>query len=921
MSRPPGATQLIARGDELARIDSAFEAAAGGEGCTVVVTGDAGIGKTRLIKESAQRADEQGASVLLGRCLDLVGAGVPYLAIAEALRPLPSSPFAAGAPSGRRRLSVYSDVRQVLEREAETRPVVLVVEDIHWADVSTLDLLSYVATSAPELRLLLVVTARVPEMGQERTARWLDSSRRNGATTVLELGPLTRGQLGELLPADLPAPVADAVFRRSGGNPFLAQELASTSGDLPAALRETLLRPVAGLPGDAVRAARTVAASGGALGHEVLASALRLPPERLRRALRSAVDAYVLVVEDDVFGLRHALVAEAIYGALLPGERQETHAALATALAERGAPAGEVAHHWAAAGVASEAFRMSLVAAQDAAASAGPAEALAHLERALALWDTVDSAGWSRADLLAAAAEHADDIGQGQRAAVLVREAIALLDEATEPARVALLYERLGSYLLPIGDRVGGLAACRRAVELVAPSPPSRERVRVLSALGHAYMLSGQYAEACRLSEEAIAVARAMGEPERALRADDVRGLSLCYLGQFETGLAVLAAACARQPDRAAPERLIRPYVFYSDSLLLAGRHTEALDVSRAGFAFARSVGHESSVGNVLTANEVEALLGLGEWDAALEVLTAALDRAGDYWSHHLHLWYAMLATGRGEFDLARDQLALADSARDEPTAAPYHAMVTAELALATGRPRDAIDAVTVGLDGAESVGRPTLAVRLGAAGRRAAAELPTVDGAALIRRARSAARTAGTPEAESWLALAEAEDAGDPTMWREAARRWSDLGRPYQGAYCDWRLAEALVAVESAGSRPGKGFGEATEALRRAHEVATRLGAAPLRDEVELLALRARLHLRPPPVQTSRDEAGALGLTAREAEVLRLLALGYTNRDIASELTISVKTASVHVSNILRKLNVPGRVQAAAFARKLPAR
>jgi DNA-binding CsgD family transcriptional regulator len=920
MSRPRWATPLIGRRDELARLDAAVAAASGGTGSTVVVTGDAGIGKTRLVTEAAQRATGQKAVVLTGRCLDLVGAGVPYLAMAQALRSLPSSPFAAGSPVGRRRLSVYSDVRQVLEQAAENMPVVLVIEDTHWADVSTLDLLSFVADVAPEFGLVLVVTTRGLELGQGAPARWLDGLRRRATTSVLELGPLTRSELGELLPVDLPPPVADAVFRRSGGNPFLAQELAAASGALPAVLRETVLRPVVGLPDDAQRVTRTVTASGGALSHEVLASAVRLAPDRLRRALRSAVEARVLVVEGDAFGLRHALVAEAVYAALLPGERQELHAALAAALTGAGAPAGEVAHHWAAASKGPEAFRMSLIAAQEAASSAGPAEAFAHLERALALWDTVDTAGWSRAEVLAAAADHADDIGQGRRAAVLVREAIALLDEQAEPARVALLYERLGSYLLPIGDRAGGLAACRRAVELVPESPPSPERVRVLSALGHAYMLSGQYAEARRLSEEAMAIAQAMGQPERAVRAHDVRGLSLCYLGELDTGLAALAAACAREPDRSAPERLIRPYVFYSDTLLLAGRLAEALTVSRAGLAYVRSIGHDRSVGNVLAANEVEALLGLGDWDAAAEVLAAALDRAGEYWSFHLHLWRASLATGRGEFDVASSELALAETARGQPTAAPHYAVAAAELALATGRPDDAAAAVAEGLGGVDAVALPTVAVRLCAIGLRAAAELTTVDGAALLRRARSTAGVAGTPEAMGWLARAEAEHTGSPALWRSVAAHWVDLGRPYQAAYGDWRLAEALVAA-NAGSSPGPGFGEATDALRRAHDIATRLAATPLRDEVEQLALRARLHLRPAPTQVSRDEAGALGLTAREGEVLRLLALGYTNRDIANELTISVKTASVHVSNILRKLDVPGRVQAAAFARKLPAR
>lgn len=906
MSRPPWAAPFVGRRDEKDRLDAARTAAAGGSGGTVLVTGDAGIGKTRLVSELAQRAQALGARVLLGRCLDLVGSGVPYLAMAEALHPLADSPFRSGPRAGRHRLSLFADVRSALARAAVEAPVVLIVEDTHWADVSTLDMLSYVTTTAAEFALLVVLTAREHEAGERR---WFESIRRSPGTLVIELGPLTREELGDLLPPDLPAAFADDVYRRSGGNPFLAQELAAGHGDLPVALREMLLRPVSGLPENAIRVVRTVAASGGALGHAVLGAAVGLPPSRLRAALRAAVAARVLVVETDAFQMRHALMTEAVYGSLLPGEREEIHADLATALSGAGAPAGEVVQHWAAAGRASETFTLSMTAAREAAWVAGPAEALAHLERALALWDTVDSAGYSRADALAAAADHADDIGQGRRAAALVREAITLLDEVAEPGRVALLYERLGSYLFPIGNRAGGLDACRRAVELGPKEPPGPERVRVLSALGHAYMLSGRYAEARVLCEEAMTVAAAMGAPDRAVRAQDVHAACLCHLGEIDAGLEALAAACTRRPDRSAPERLIRPYVLYSDKLLLAGRLGEALGVARAGLAYVRSVGHERSVGNVLAANEAEALLGLGEWDEAAASLAVALNRAGDYWSYHLHLWSAALDTGRGSFAAAGEHLAAAAPARDEPTAIAYHALVAAELAIATERYAEAATAVDEGLRATRVASQPTLTVRLCAVGLRAAALLSTVD-AALARQARSAAAH-GTPEVAAWLATAEAEHRRDSASWRSAAARWRDLGRRYQAAYADWRLADALVATAG-------GSAEATQALRRAHDVVVRLGAAPLRTEVELLALRARLHLRPAPAQSAAEPS--LGLTAREGEVLRLLALGYTNRDIATELTISVKTASVHVSNILRKLDVPGRVQAAAFARRLSA-
>jgi DNA-binding CsgD family transcriptional regulator len=175
------------------------------------------------------------------------------------------------------------------------------------------------------------------------------------------------------------------------------------------------------------------------------------------------------------------------------------------------------------------------------------------------------------------------------------------------------------------------------------------------------------------------------------------------------------------------------------------------------------------------------------------------------------------------------------------------------------------------------------------------------------------------TPNAAGWLALAEAEHervrgVAPPESWSEAAAAWDQLERPPLAAYCRWREAEALVA-------PGASRTEAGAPLRAAHAVAARIGAKPLLREVELLAQRARLDLAPPEAADSNVEQGleqTLGLTPREAEVLSLVARGYTNREIAAGLVISVKTASVHVSHILRKLDAPNRLEAATIAHRL---
>jgi DNA-binding NarL/FixJ family response regulator len=187
-----------------------------------------------------------------------------------------------------------------------------------------------------------------------------------------------------------------------------------------------------------------------------------------------------------------------------------------------------------------------------------------------------------------------------------------------------------------------------------------------------------------------------------------------------------------------------------------------------------------------------------------------------------------------------------------------------------------------------------------------------------LLAEARGAASetVVVSPDVAAWNAVAEAEHRraerhADPQCWRAAVDAWDRLDRPYTAAYCRWRLAEALLSS-------GSPAADAVEPARAAYRVASELGALPLRRELELLARRARLDLAGPAPVASPDPYGALPLSPREREVLHLLAHGYTNRQIATHLTISAKTASVHVSHILDKLGVSRRIEAAAIAQRL---
>ncbi len=401
---------LVGRGRELGELERALAAAEAGSGTTVLVAGEAGIGKTRLASELASRARHAGFEVLLGRSIDLVGTELPYQPIAEALRPL-GEPWLVDGQTPGSQLRVFEETLALLTERAASAPVLLVLEDLHWADTSTLDLVVFLAHNLDDRPVLLLATFRADELSStERMRRLADGVRRSGSAILLELEPLDHEELAELLTAradgSLPAALTDAIVARSEGNPFFAEELLAAAGEgsveLPEGLRDVLLQRVAGLDRQTESLLRVAAAAGRDVEYSLLCATAALPEPQVRDSLRQAVAHGVLVAEPGtrVFRFRHALLAEAIYATILPGEREELHARLAEGLArsEAATPA-ELAPHWAAAGRTTEALVASVEAARQAEAVFGLAEALAHLERALALWDVVAGrrrAGWAR---------------------------------------------------------------------------------------------------------------------------------------------------------------------------------------------------------------------------------------------------------------------------------------------------------------------------------------------------------------------------------------------------------------------------------------------------------------------------------------------------------------------------------------------
>jgi DNA-binding CsgD family transcriptional regulator/tetratricopeptide (TPR) repeat protein len=983
--------RFVGRSNELARLRELLARAADGTPLVLLLGGEAGVGKTRLVEQLAAAAQERGVRVLRGDCVPLGEEGLPFAPVIEALRGLaddldadelqavagparqeltrllPDLPWggeaAAGPPvasrAGQGRL--FELLLGVVQRLAARAPLLWVLEDLHWADRSTRDLVAYLATYLRAQPVLLLLTFRSDELHRLHPLRRLLSElARNRRVVRLELPRFTRAELAQqvagLLGTDPPARLVDDLYARSGGNPFFAEELVLAGGDpgvLPPSLQEVLLTRVVRLGDRTQQLLRVAAAAGPGATQPLLAAVADLDDQQLLESLHEAVDQQLLrpdTAGGDGYLFRHALLAEAVYAELLPGERVRLHTALAAALEagiESGDPpasrAARLAYHWAAAGDRPRALTASLAAAAAAEGVYAFAEAQLQLERALALWDRVPDpearAGMDRAALLTRCAEAAYMAGNQAEAAELTRQAIALVDQARQPRRAGLLHEQLARCLRRLGDPAA-LGEHQQAVRLVPPAP-SPERARVLGSLAQYLLIVDRFAELKGPAEEAIATAERVGARAEEANARTALGGALIYLGEPDAGLAELKTAVRLATEAGDLIARLRAILNHSDKLLAAGRLMEAATVALDGSQQARHLGLARLYGPLLAHVATEALVALGRWDQAEQLSREGLETSPSGPAYvALPLARAALELGLGDLDAAQARLQavqrlLPGSIPEARNAGPlFHGL--AELALWRGHPDQARQFVDQAVP--QVAANPRHAAPVYALGLRVEADLAELararhpgqpapdDGTttALLGRLDQAATgpaAAGLAELAAWQATAHAECSrrdgpSDPAAWAAAAAAWERLGQPYRAAYAGFRQAEALLATS--GDRTS-----ATTVLGAAAEVTGRLGARLLDNEIRALGRRARLDLAPPtaaaaPAAGTPPAAAPLGLTPREVEVLALVAAGRSNRQIAQALFISPKTVGVHISNILAKLGVAGRVEAAAIAHRL---
>jgi DNA-binding CsgD family transcriptional regulator len=972
-----GWSGFVGRTSELARLLAALKRAEQGRPVMVLVAGDAGVGKTRLLAELAHQARQRRAQVMAGGCLEVGDVGLPYVPVIAALRGFAAEadndellaaaakglprlgrllPELADQPNataslgeGLEQLQLFDAVGSLLMRLSEHAPLLLVLEDLHWADSSTRELLAFLHQTLRTGRLLVVASYRSDELHRRHPLwPWLAEFSRRPGVTRLELGPLSRAELAEHLAAlrgqRLSAAELARIFDRSEGNPFYAEELLAVGADqdevaLPRAVGDVLLARVQALSDTAQQVLRVAAVAGRRVSHRLLVVAADQPEPEVEAGLREAVAARLLVAEaaSESYNFRHALLQEALYGDLLPSERSRLHASFAHLLLEHrdaaGASAAELAYHC----LASHDLAGGLIASMQAAAEAqvvhAPGERLRHLERALSLWERIPEAarltGTNRIDLVLGAGEAANDAGEVDRAVGFARQAIAEVDEHVDPLRAARAHERLAQYLR-VGHDEEVLRLCRHAEQLVPREPPTPLRARVTAALAQALANTQQREEARRWCQEALAVAQATAsvgdEADALITLSMVEALHDLKKGHGLLLAAQQQAASAGHYDIELRAIHNRGWAEHDLGHLVAASATYDEGVERAwqvGLAW-------SPFGLAMRGGRCYFRYLAGEWDAAA-TLAAAVDQHVTALAPQLAADALAVEVGRGEATVEERLANLTPLYGANRAMDIFVALSEAEQALWRDELERASSAIQRGRAAVGGANRWTLeelmlcAIGLAVQARRTEEARASPDGRLLaeavalaetfLRRARSIAELSGrvvhpSVHVPAWLAKAEAEwtrveGHPDPDRWQAAARAFS-FGCTYEVARCQWRLAEALLGT---GRRM-----EAAEAAQEAYQTAVRLGAAPLQVALEALARRGRLDLG----AGVATEPKLAGLTPRELEVLRLLVGGRSNRQIAEVLFISGKTVSVHVTNILAKLGVHSRLEAAARAREL---
>jgi DNA-binding CsgD family transcriptional regulator/tetratricopeptide (TPR) repeat protein len=977
-------SRFVGRQSQLAELELAYREALEGRPRLLLIAGDSGVGKTRLLSEARNALD--GALVLLGQCVEQGELELPYAPLLGALRPLardqdpvfaelnpgsrahlatllPSLGAAPGGDGADGQMRLFESLLELLHLLSVRQPLVLMLEDMHWADRSTRAFAAFLARSLIGERVLVLLSYRSDELHRKHPLRPLLAELvRLDSARLIELEPFDRDELAEALtdilgqqPGD---DLIDRLLMRTDGNALYVEELLAAAldgrGATPQSLRDAFMLRIERMSADAGQAASAVSV-GRAMDESMISHLTGIESAPLRDALREAVAEHVLIADGEGrFSFRHALLREVVYDDLLPGERNAMHLELARQLEATGElacaedEAGRVAviaTHYAAAGDQPAALRATIRAAREARRVNAYGEMADLYQRAHGLWarvpDAAAVAGIDEVELLEAGANAYGLSGDMRHSEMLAEHGLRLLDPEQDPVRYARLLVRRGRSRWRLNQAQAGSDDLERALTLL-PDEPSVERARLLSFIARTRTLRGHYREALREGERAREVAEAAGLPVVIGEVLNTLGMANIALGEVEVGEALLREAITLAREQDDLDDLGTAYSNLADFLNLAGRTRDALGVIEEGQREVRA--HLGRYFSWMTMTHSVLAFEAGEWDAARASVGPPIGTMVGVALMFRLLRDAEFALGEGNEELTRERLREAEPLVRVTGEAQWHGLygsLAGELARRGGELEEAQAAVARALDELEVCTDDVMRIaRVTAVGAAVEADRalrardlrePETESDALAR-ARihldrlAAAAEDGGPVERAWLAVGIAEAARargehDPALWQDAAEQWDALERPYCAAVSRWRQAELLVGAED---RPA-----ATAVARAALEVAERLGAGWLTGELQGLCARARLELDAGVTvngggavaengSAPAGEEPPFGLTPRELQVLTLIAEGATNRQIGAALFMAEKTASVHVSRILNKLGVRSRTQAAAVAHRL---
>jgi DNA-binding CsgD family transcriptional regulator len=976
------ATLVVGRRSELDRLGKAMDGVADQRPCAWFVHGEPGVGKTRLVSEVCERAADRGFTVLWGRCVRFGAATSPYapfvgpvedwLATADEQtrqQVRAELEFVAGdepeqTPTGR----VLRVVERIFARIEARSPVVLVVDDLQWADVTSLDLLAYLVAGFRHQRMAVLVTFRDTELAEGHPLHgWVADLRRLPAVHDLALARFdesgTEEQLRALTGHTPSGRLVEEVHARSEGNPYLTELLvhdlppdaASLPPGLSGELREVLLASWHGLGARAREVLRLLAVGGRPLPYAMFAAVadvLGHDPGTVASALAEGTRSGILQVEGgDAYWFRHPLLAEVLTGTLLPGEATGLHAAFVQVLrdlrprdeAEQMRLLSDLALHHEASARPDQAFVLTMRAAEYAARLQGYPEQARQLLRAVELLpaagpSVVEETVGEELALLERAAFACSRSGELAAAHQLVTRGLARVNRE----RDALLATRLLTEWCELmwSHRMverQPLARLMEAVELSEVAPDSEEHAVALARLAEAEWSCGMTAAGEGHVRQAVLAADRSGSPSAMAVTLSVRSLVHLREPSAATDSEDAYTWARRSKD---PVVIAEACTARVRSLEEQGQVHEVLAVEAEGFAVATATGSRTYQAHFAGQAAMDSLR-LGRFtDARTWVREGLAARSVGHGAVQVRRAAAALAIREGRTAEAAEHIEriLELSPAFESHVGGYGPMLLAEYHLALRQPDEALAVVEGPFENLPPTGPREADLLLLWAARAAgdlaragrdAGDLAVRDSA--WRRLRRLEERRALAGAAPFLAsgphdlvgpavgvVFEAErsradgSSGEVTRWQAAVEACEAAGLCWETAVARRWLGEALLdegAKRSAASRE----------LRRAHETAARMGAGPLREDVETLARGARIDLSPAVLPSLEGDNGSVlrHLTRREREVLAQLVTGRSYTEIAEELFISDKTVSVHVSNILRKTGARNRNEAAALGRR----